>query len=267
MKSKLALLLLSTLVSVSARADVDISAGSYSWSCSAGNEKVLDVTLVNSQLKTLFVDGYEIVREGNLLSNREIGPQVRRVHLNPVSILSTAQAEIEVSLQDYSDIQGWKAQLAINDVNAVSGSAILFRTFQSSDGDDELHTSTEFLECNFTQQPGNAGVITLASAAAHRMTEIMSNAGVPSRQVDGRTVYSPIYGVKCYAADSCRFTGFAGPHSLPASFRVLPEQSSDLIRLLEDAGLRSDGSMPGFFWTNGSLIQCNDSECTISPVQ
>ena len=94
----------------------------------------LKITYENQTIKNLMIDGYTIIKGSKKLTDGAIGLSVFNVVVGNLIANADGSQELNVSLQDYSDLQSWKIVMSES-----SNEVAVLSTFQSSDGDDKLH--------------------------------------------------------------------------------------------------------------------------------
>lgn len=96
----------------------------------------------NLQIDELKIENYQLIKDGVTLKDSEIGRSVFGVSISPLAASDDGTVQIEASLHDYSAEASWKVVL-----NPETREAGVVTTYQSSDGDDLLHTGTQSLKC------------------------------------------------------------------------------------------------------------------------
>jgi hypothetical protein len=131
--------------------DTDLTKGTLSWKCKdPGNANyTLDLVHAHKAVTTESMGGYDLVTDSKPTDYSK-SPTVFGVNTSELTFhLNGQQIELSASLQDYSDKMSWQVFLqADGEDTGTSYTAVMLSTYQSSDGDDQLHPDEAILQCD-----------------------------------------------------------------------------------------------------------------------
>jgi hypothetical protein len=127
---------------------VDLLRGQFQWTCKNPDGNVaVEFTHQGRKIIREAVDGYLVIDNG-APADQPADSQVFNVKTSDLTISMRQIMHFTLSLQDYSEYHSWIVYLQADP--AELGPRYLgasLSTYQSSDGDDQLHPDTEALTC------------------------------------------------------------------------------------------------------------------------
>jgi hypothetical protein len=122
-------------------------ASEVSFNCQATNADgrrydYLRIAHDGTTIKNLFINTYQLITDGKPIGNNMESSSAFDIKVGELQKRREGVLELDVSLQDYSDVQSWKIDLSDD-----AHEAAVIETFQSSDGDGLPHVSAVVLNC------------------------------------------------------------------------------------------------------------------------
>jgi hypothetical protein len=130
--------------------------GTLSWTCKGSDGHVaLQLTHKDTVITTETVDAYPVIVNGAQQADSAIGQNVFDVVAGKITFIDSQEMQLKLSLQDYSDIMSWTFILQA-DPNASPDftthyAGVELSTYQSSDGDDLFHPTSDLVTCDVTK--------------------------------------------------------------------------------------------------------------------